>query len=531
MTDPLSYENFDLLFKPGRNDGYEVLVTHAPGGADVPEQGFEVPFEDRDLENFVLRLRGSKGRARGSLDSPETQRARAIGGDLFKALFKDKLATSHAKSLDRCHDAGKGLRLRLNLTATPALLNLPWEFLYDESTKRFLSLFDETPIVRYLAVDHRSVPLRTALPVRALVMVSNPDDPAYAELDVEQEKANLKIATSALEDAGQLFLDFIPATLRDLKRVLQKNTYHVFHFIGHGGFDEANNEGALVLEGDGRALLTSGQHLGTLLAGHRSLRLAVLNACEGARSANDDPFAGVAQTLLQQGVPAVVAMQFEITDRAAIAFSEEFYQSLTLGLPIDVAVSEARKGVYGMPNYTEWATPVLYMRSPDGVLFDLEAATTTPKKTPSPAKGQKTKWQRFAADHKTGDWVCGRITQFSSDGAVVELGEDIEGFASVRDIDFVEPSGVRGWVRKLKVGKKLWVEILKIDSRRRVIIELKIPAHAFEDSRHLDRSRVGQNMEVTRREQLKSIEKWDRAIRAGMQGRRSGPTTTGDAWR
>jgi hypothetical protein len=87
----------------------------------------------------------------------------------------------------------------------------------------------------------------------------------------------------------------------------------------------------------------------------------------------------VAQTLIQQGVPAVVAMQFEITDRAAIAFSDDFYASLVLGLPVDVAVNEARKSIYAQPNATEWATPVLYLRSPDGVLFDLESAPILPE--------------------------------------------------------------------------------------------------------------------------------------------------------
>jgi hypothetical protein len=375
MAELLVYENLDLLFKRD-GDEYRVRVTHAPGGADVPEQAFDVPFDDRDLENFVLRLGRSKGNVR-RIDSPEIQGTKDIGGSLFDALFNRNLATCLAKSLDRCRQAGQGLRLRLNLTETPSLLNLPWEFLYDESTNRFLSLFPETPIVRYLAVDQPANPLRTPLPLRVLVMVSDPDDTEYQKLDVDKESADLKTAVSSLEEAGELFLDFIPARLHDLTRVLRENRYHVFHFIGHGGFDRGSRDGAIVLEGEGgRASLTSGQVLGTFLAGHRPLRLAVLNACEGGRSANDDPFAGVAQTLIQQGVPAVVAMQFEITDRAAIGFSEDFYASLVLGLPVDVAVSEARKGIYAQPNATEWATPVLYLRSPDGVLFDLESAAT-----------------------------------------------------------------------------------------------------------------------------------------------------------
>jgi CHAT domain-containing protein len=396
MAELLVYENLDLLFK-GNGDGYRVRVTHAPGGADVPEQTFDVPFDDRDLENFVLRLGRSRGNVR-RIDSPEVQGTKDIGGSLFRALFSRNLATCLAKSLDRCQQAGQGLRLRLNLTEAPALLNLPWEFLYDQSTNRFLSLSDETPIVRYLAVDHPANPLRTPLPLRVLVMVSNPDDDEYQDLDVEKETADLKKAVASLEGRGHLFLEFIPAKLPDLTRALRGNSYHVFHFIGHGGFDQGSRDGALVLEGDGgRASLTSGQVLGTFLSDHRPLRLAVLNACEGGRSANDDPFAGVAQTLIQQGVPAVVAMQFEITDRAAIAFSDDFYASLVLGLPVDVAVNEARKSIYAQPNATEWATPVLYLRSPDGVLFDLESAPVLPEQRATDSDGTVSEGTQLAA--------------------------------------------------------------------------------------------------------------------------------------
>ena len=63
-----------------------------------------------------------------------------------------------------------------------------------------------------------------------------------------------------------------------------------------------------------------GAELGTVLQDFGSLRLAVLNACDGARTARSDPFAGVAGSLVQRDIPAVVAMQFEISDEAAVVF-------------------------------------------------------------------------------------------------------------------------------------------------------------------------------------------------------------------
>src|SRR3990172_1190293 len=97
----------------------------------------------------------------------------------------------------------------------------------------------------------------------------------------------------------------------------------------------------------------------------------MLNACEGARTSPTDPFAGVAATLIQQGIPAVVAMQFEITDDAAIQLAQEFYGSLADGYPAEAALSEARKAIFASGNKMEWGTPVLYLRSPDGRLFSL----------------------------------------------------------------------------------------------------------------------------------------------------------------
>ncbi len=160
-----------------------------------------------------------------------------------------------------------------------------------------------------------------------------------------------------------------------LQRQLRRQPYHVFHFIGHGGFDQQSQSGVLLLEDErGLSRLISGHHLGTLLHNHAALRLALLNACEGARTAMNDPFACVAQQLVQQGLPAVIAMQFEITDPAAITLAQEFYAALADGYPVDAALTEARVALFTQGNDIEWGTPVLYLRAQDGLLFAVEAA-------------------------------------------------------------------------------------------------------------------------------------------------------------
>ena len=181
------------------------------------------------------------------------------------------------------------------------------------------------------------------------------------------------------------------ATLTALQRKLRRGAYHIFHFIGHGEFDEAAQDGVLLLEEEetGRGRPVTGQDLGVLLRDHRPLRLVILNACEGARASRTDPFAGTAQSIVQQGIPAVIAMQFEISDNAAIAFSHEFYGALVDGYPVDAALAEARKGIYAKATDLEWGTPVLYLRAPDGYIFNL-MTTGWPKRPTAKVRGRCT---------------------------------------------------------------------------------------------------------------------------------------------
>ena len=126
-----------------------------------------------------------------------------------------------------------------------------------------------------------------------------------------------------------------------------------------------------------------------LLAGQRhSLRLVVLNACEGAKGGREDILSSTAATLVQSGLPAVLAMQYDITDGAAVELAESFYDALAAGVPVDTAVTEARNAVSLANEHSlEWGTPVLYLRSADGNLFILP---------PSPAESTGTaKWTKI----------------------------------------------------------------------------------------------------------------------------------------
>jgi hypothetical protein len=401
VTRGLSYLDFDVLIERAGEGAYRVRVVNAPAGP-TPSSTFTVPFSQLELENFVLRI-GRPRRVVRRVDEPETAAVKSFGNQLYRALFHDELEVNLLRSQSQAAAMGMGLRLRLRLSDTPELAELPWEFLYDRARNRFVCLSDRTPLVRFLEVPDPPRPLPVSPPLRVLVMISSPRDPGFAELDVEQEWTKLHGVLSGLEQAGLVQMERLEtATLGALRQQLRRDDWHVLHFIGHGGFDTHAQDGVLVLEDQaGGSRLVTAQALGVPLHNHDALRLVVLNACEGARSDPTDPFAGTAQTLIQQGIPAVVAMQFEITDPAAIAFTSELYAAVADGYPLDAALSQARQAIYTDVSEIEWATPVLYLRAPDGHIFDVTPTLTpTPVVTPDDEEWSRERAEREAAERQ-----------------------------------------------------------------------------------------------------------------------------------
>jgi len=167
-------------------------------------------------------------------------------------------------------------------------------------------------------------------------------------------------------------------TLSALHRALGERQCHVLHFMGHGGSVAELPERVLFFTAeDGSVDAVRGVDLANQLAGFPTLRLVVLNACQSAavaeaRAADQgtEAFAGVANALVLGGLPAVIAMQLPISDAAAIAFSRAFYQHLAAGDPVDAAVAEGRQAVHLADRLSsEWATPVLFLRTPTGELY------------------------------------------------------------------------------------------------------------------------------------------------------------------
>ncbi len=257
--------------------------------------------------------------------------------------------------------AGQGLRLRLRFHGSP-FESWPWELMFDSDRREFLAQSPSTPVVRYSTPVVTPPVSPAGTPLRMLVVVAKPA--GHPSLDGEREWERLCHALKDWKDRRWLNLERLsPATLEELQRKLREPC-HILHIITHG------EEGALILEDDhGKPERVTGVRLGSILATQRELRLVVLNACKGAVPSMIDPFAGLAQALVGAGIPAVIAMRSRIRDDAAVKLAESFYESLSLNLPVDVALTAARNAMYSRQDDLEWTTPVLYTQSPDCRLF------------------------------------------------------------------------------------------------------------------------------------------------------------------
>lgn len=299
-----------------------------------------------------------------------TLRPVELARELDAALFHGPIRDLYFKTLAQC-PASSQPGLRLFLRASGAAATLPWELLP-------LPERATAPMSGCLASRLRHLPLpvtRPAVPplpetLRILLVLAAPED---------QPTLNLALEEALLRRVWRGFSGLEIETLgradrATLRAALLAKPCHVLHIIGHGDFDEASQRGHLFFTGDdGSAEAVSGDALAGELTAASELRLVVLNACSSGRvaAANAaDPFAGVATALLAAGIAAVVAMQFPITDRAAIAFSQALYRRLAAGAPLDRAVAEGRLAIRrGDERSYEWATPVLYLHGNDPRLF------------------------------------------------------------------------------------------------------------------------------------------------------------------
>ncbi len=359
----------ELEVGPGAKAGeVTTRVLEAPSGGGATETAkinvTRLLGDRDDLETLVVGS-GLSGGGSGGED-----RLRRMGQQLFEALFTGRVLGTYRASLGIALERHEPLRIVLQVTS-PRLAALPWEALFDPDTATYVCRKEQ--LVRHAPAPYTPEPVTVSPPLRVLGVVAAPA--GQAGLDSTGEQQRLSDALKAPIAQGRIEVDWVVAASWDaVQDKLITGHWHVLHFVGHGDYDAEAERATVTLVGaDGSANSIEAQHLADLLTQPDSVtRLVVLNSCSSGESGTKDLLSSAAATLVHSGIGAVAAMQFAISDPAAVAFGRGFYTALAGGQSVEDATRAGRLAILGLQSL-EWVTPVLYVRGDTTQLFAVGA--------------------------------------------------------------------------------------------------------------------------------------------------------------
>lgn len=347
QTKSVADDVFDIETETRGTGRYEIQVLNSPAGS-VRSQAIDWSVQP-DLQAMLQRI---------EIGDVDKALLTEVGQKLYGFLFAERVGKAYAASQKR----SLCIHLRIH---QPELAALPWELLYDPQEARFVALSGSTPLIRALpGVLGPRLPA-TSVPWRMLLVTASPDD--WPKLAVEKERDIILQAIDPLIRAGQIHVRCLDhASARDLLSALRAG-FHLLHFCGHADHDPASGEGALILEdAQGRGTPVDVDTLRHLIPEAQTtpgneLRLVFLNACSTAQIGLAPGTRGLAQVLVQAGVPTTIGMGRPIADDSARAFSAGFYGALAdreWSFAFAVTAGRRRIMVENGIHSGDWAVPV-----------------------------------------------------------------------------------------------------------------------------------------------------------------------------
>ncbi len=309
--------------------------------------------------------------------------------DTIRPLFREALKLA---------GNGGGVRLRL-IIADHGLKKFPWEYAFfdpmggADSMRGFLLLDPRISMVRHepLPLPHPEPVEGKSEPTDLKMVIAAASPVGQRELQIDKEVRTIQEALKDFNVEGVRITNAPPlmdATPPEVAKALMgAGSTFVFHFVGHGTTETSSDpfsRGATKEEGflyfiEDKSSKTAAKVRADDLARYlqqAGVRLAVMGACHTGSRSEHYPWDGVAGAFAARGIPATVAMQYEVIDSLAIQFTRSFYGALAGGLTIDEAMSFGRLAMYGesppdLENLVnvEWGVPVLYSRMPDGKMI------------------------------------------------------------------------------------------------------------------------------------------------------------------
>jgi hypothetical protein len=287
-------------------------------------------------------------------------------------------------------------------SSATALHGLRWETLRNPTDRSTLLTNENVLFSRYLSSqDWRPVGVRPRGELKALAVVAGPSDLesidagrplAPVRVDEELARAREGLAALALTELPGIAA---PTAANILDRV--RRGFDVLYVVCHG-YVVRDEPVLLLVDEDGHAApLLASELISQLRDLSRLPRLVFLASCQSAgagadrRSEDAGVLAALGPRLAEVGVPAVVAMQGNISMPTAAAFTQAFFKSLDEDGLVDRATAVARAVVRDRP---DWWVPALFMRLKSGRLW-YQPGT-------APGGERFDKWPSLITDFKVG---------------------------------------------------------------------------------------------------------------------------------
>jgi predicted RNA-binding Zn-ribbon protein involved in translation (DUF1610 family) len=392
-----------------------------------PEVGLDSDALRKDTRDWLIQ------RIEDKREDYDEAAARLLGRHLYELVFRDAIRTRFKHAMQFARDDQALLRLELIFTTgTSQLASLPWEFLYpneESGSAGFLAgQVDVYTLTRFidppLTSEQRPKPISRAL--RVLLVVSLPPDRSGDPFSIPEIKNLSALLDANARGSGQGspavevhrlpnptyddLLNTVNGKIKGLQGAWAETADpwlpDVVHIVGEGvpGAIKLMREAATVesetavaasarLAGQPVPLVAKDEPVGaerlrTIFMPHPP-KFVFLQTCFSGRVDGDALFMA-ANGIVNAGIPAVLAMQYDIERDAADSFAHRVYQELLAGKAIDVAVVHGRNrlredGVSPHSPYRAFGTPVIYLGH-DGPLVERrsEAQATVREKKVAP---------------------------------------------------------------------------------------------------------------------------------------------------
>ena len=295
------------------------------------------------------------------------KRVNAIGDSLWSEIFEKQAQAAKALSAAR----EKSQRVSLIFETSREDIGLPFEFMRSRDPNDYIVL--QHPVSRFVsgisprrsAISPEWMALQAEL--RILLIASNTWPPIDGA-DKEVQEIYNYLNTQDQIPVKVTALSSSEASYDIVKNEITSKKYDVIHYAGHGYYDvNATDNSSLFFWSQTNKQGTRKELKATELVRllrESDARLVYLSCCLGTTSGDDDDlpnndFLGIADAIVQAGIPSVLGYRSPVSDLSAIALAKAFYESLLSRGRLDVALWEARCKLADNRNDSTWLSPIL----------------------------------------------------------------------------------------------------------------------------------------------------------------------------